>query len=97
MASPFFDNTRNKWIMTLTAILSMNVTFQTYGFFIIGTVLVTFYLYMLEHGNVDNLFANVILKHNRKDCSRPKFVIASLLMQYLDKIQTLYRYAAVFP
>ena len=61
MASPFFDNTRNKWIMTLTAILSMNVTFQTYGFFIIGTVLVTFYLYMLEHGNVDNLFANVIL------------------------------------
>jgi hypothetical protein len=61
MASIFFNNSRNQWIMTLTAVLSMNVTFQTYGFFIIGTVLVTFYLYLLQHGNVDNLFSNVVL------------------------------------
>lgn len=61
MATIFFDRNRNQWFMTLTAVLSMNVTFQTYGFFIIGTVLVTFYLYLLQHGNVDNLFSNVVL------------------------------------
>ncbi|MEY4329526.1 MAG: hypothetical protein RL609_274 [Bacteroidota bacterium] len=60
MNTLFFDSRRNQWIMTIIAILSMNVTFQTYGIFIIGTVVVTFYLYILNHGNVDNLFSNVI-------------------------------------
>ncbi|MEY2938076.1 MAG: hypothetical protein RL062_665, partial [Bacteroidota bacterium] len=60
MNTLFFDSRRNQWIMTIIAILSMNVTFQTYGAFIIGTVVVTFYLYILNHGNVDNLFSNII-------------------------------------
>jgi hypothetical protein len=60
MNALFFDSNRNQWIMTIIAIISMNVTFQTYGVFIIGTVVVTFYLYILNHGKVDNLFSNII-------------------------------------